>query len=242
MTSTAEATDRQRVLRDFRSDGYMRINARRLEHLASLDLPLRDRSVLELGAGVGDLTGFFLDRGCTVRSLEGREANAAIYRERFALDQCASVEVHDLNAPPASAEAADVVFCYGLLYHLSDPTRCIAWMAEKARDMILLSTCVTPDGAEGLCPTHEDAEFHSQALDGHACRPSRRWVYGQLSRHMPYVYTTHSQPNHDEFPLDWGTPSASATGLHRAVFVASRTPLELPSLRIGLHDTHTRAH
>ena len=38
------------------SENYLRINGRRLEHLASLGLPLDGRTVLEVGAGLGDLT------------------------------------------------------------------------------------------------------------------------------------------------------------------------------------------
>jgi 16S rRNA A1518/A1519 N6-dimethyltransferase RsmA/KsgA/DIM1 with predicted DNA glycosylase/AP lyase activity len=47
---------------DFHSNHYLRMNQRRLEHLASLGLPLSGRTVLELGAGIGDLSTFFLDR------------------------------------------------------------------------------------------------------------------------------------------------------------------------------------
>jgi len=44
------------ALNDFHSVGYLRHNARRLEHLNSLGLDISGRSVLELGAGIGDHT------------------------------------------------------------------------------------------------------------------------------------------------------------------------------------------
>ena len=56
----------------FRNFQYLRMNARRLEHLASLGLPIAGREVLEVGAGIGDLTSFFLDRGCSVTAIEPR--------------------------------------------------------------------------------------------------------------------------------------------------------------------------
>src|SRR5580704_12589348 len=52
----------------FGSPWYQRHNQRRQEHLASLQLDLVSKSVLEVGAGVGDHTFYFLDRDCTVVS------------------------------------------------------------------------------------------------------------------------------------------------------------------------------
>ena len=71
--SPPHATSRESLIRAealFRSPQYRRHNARRQEHLASLGLDLRHKSVLELGAGVGDHTVFFLDRDCVVTSVE----------------------------------------------------------------------------------------------------------------------------------------------------------------------------
>ena len=59
-------------LEGFRSDHYQRHNRRRQEHLATLELPIAGRSVLEVGAGIGDHTAFFTDRGCRVTATDGR--------------------------------------------------------------------------------------------------------------------------------------------------------------------------
>ncbi len=50
----------------FLSYHYQRHNQRRLEHLATLGLSIAGSTVLEVGAGIGDHTSFFLDRGCHV--------------------------------------------------------------------------------------------------------------------------------------------------------------------------------
>jgi 16S rRNA A1518/A1519 N6-dimethyltransferase RsmA/KsgA/DIM1 with predicted DNA glycosylase/AP lyase activity len=65
---------------------YLHINSRRLEHLATLMLPIDTKSVLEVGAGVGDLTSFFLDRGCSVTSIEPRPENIEYFRARYKND------------------------------------------------------------------------------------------------------------------------------------------------------------
>ena len=50
---------------------YAQIIKARLDHLASLNLDISEKSVLEVGAGIGLLTGFFEDRGCSILSLKG---------------------------------------------------------------------------------------------------------------------------------------------------------------------------
>jgi hypothetical protein len=47
----------------FHSDFYIRHTARRLEHLASLRIPVAALSVLEVGAGIGDHSNYYMDRG-----------------------------------------------------------------------------------------------------------------------------------------------------------------------------------
>ncbi|MAY75480.1 MAG: SAM-dependent methyltransferase [Phycisphaerae bacterium] len=209
----------------FRGDAYLRINARRLEHLATLGLPIAGRSVLELGAGIGDLTSYFLDRGCRVTAVDGRAENVEVMRRRFEGEDVEVVEA-DLNDPPTLSASYDVVFAYGVLYHLADPAAALAWMTKLAGEMLVLSTCVTPNSSDGVNATTEDPIWASQALDGRACRPDRRWVFERLGSLMPHAYTTLTQPAHEEFPLDWSAPIHSATGLSRAVFIGSRVSLD----------------
>ena len=227
----------------FRSDHYTRINLRRLEHLATLALVKPGMRILELGAGIGDLTTFFLDRGCTVTLVEGRDDNIAICRERFAAMprvQCIQLDLDDLAPTPLDHDTFDLVFAYGLLYHLEHPAEALRWMADRCASTLIIETCVTPDDSEHINPTNEDANFASQALRGAGCRPTRAWVWAQLNQRFPSVCTTRTQPNHDEFPLNWTTPTPSSTGLHRAIFVASHAPThDHPALAPSLLSNHT---
>lgn len=226
----------------FRSDHYTRINQRRLEHLATLGLVRRGMRILELGAGIGDLTGFFLDRDCAVTLVEGRPDNIAIARDRFADHPHIDIHLRDLDHPAdirTPETSWDLVFAYGLLYHLERPAEAIRWMAHRAASLLILETCVTPARNAAINPLAEDSSFASQALRGNGCRPTRAWVHDQLTLHLPFVYSVCTQPNHDEFPLDWNNPAPSGAGLYRAIFVASRTPLDHhPLLLRGLPERH----
>jgi SAM-dependent methyltransferase len=222
----------------FRTYHALQLNARRLEHLATLPLPLRSRRVLEIGAGVGDLTEFFVDRGCLVHATDARPEHVALMEQRFAGHPLVTVQALDLDPPPATWPGVfDVVFCYGVLYHLSDPAAALDYMARACHDLLLLDT-VVGDGTAGDVPSiAEDPAVAGAALSGRGSRPSRRWVWDRLGERFEHVYVPAAQPNHYEFPIDWTRPGPFT---RRAIFVASRRRLDVPALEPALLDRQTR--
>jgi len=70
-------------VRHFHSNDYLRHNARRLEHLASLRIPVAGMSVLEIGAGIGDHSHYFIDRGCRITITEARFENLQYLRKHY---------------------------------------------------------------------------------------------------------------------------------------------------------------
>jgi SAM-dependent methyltransferase len=221
----------------FNSWHYQRHTQRRQEHLASLGLHLAGRSVLEVGAGIGDHTSFFLDRGCLVLVTEARPENLKVVRERYPdLD----VRRLDLDDPPSEfAPTVEVVYCYGTLYHLARPAEALAFLAERTSDLLLLETCVSLGDALELNRVREKKRDFSQALEGTGCRPTRPWVWAELEKHFPFVYVTVTQPWHEEFPLDWRA-AVGDDGLTRSVFVAAKRELALSTLSPRLLDQQTR--
>src|SRR5271166_5198079 len=99
----------------FRTPHYLRHNQRRQEHLATLGLDIAGKNVLEVGAGIGDHTSFFLDRGCRVVTSDARPANIEKLRERFAAQKNVNVRQIDLDQPLLSGlgddESFDIVYC-----------------------------------------------------------------------------------------------------------------------------------
>jgi SAM-dependent methyltransferase len=231
----------------FRSAHYARHNARRQEHLASLGLPLDGRTVLEVGAGVWDHTTFFLDRGCTVLSVEPRQENCELFHltmrelrnagydktERCTLLRC-DVESMDRFLQ----DGFEIVYCYGLLYHVADPAAVLEVMARRCTNLLLLETCVSYGDDQAIHPTAEP-QSASQAYHGTGCRPTRPWLFNKLKTLFPHVYVPRTQPAHEEFPLDWKHPPTHQS-FTRAVFVAARQVLENPLLLDFLPDHQTR--
>lgn len=206
------------------------INKARLEHLASLGLKFENSIVLEVGSGIGLLTGFFESLGCTILSTEARQVNIEEHRRRYPHRR---VEFADISKPGSHNHFGefDIVFCYGTLYHLSNPASAIKDMAKVCRNLLLLETCVYPID-NGNVNHLEEPPLLNQSFEGTGCRPARNWIFYELRKYFPHVYVTASQPDHPDFPLNW--PVLNADQLTRAVFVASRTPLDLPTLLYDL--------
>lgn len=218
---------------------YVRHNHRRHEHLATLGLPLPGRKVLEVGAGIGDHTGFLVDRGCRVTSTEARPDMLAELRERYPQVRTLVWDVE--QSPPRELEPHDIVYAYGLLYHTSKPAQALAHFARLCESFMVLETCVSFGDDLDVHLVQENLDDPTQALRGTGCRPTRPWVMRELRRHFAHVYVTRTQPWHEEFPLDWRHPERHpAPMLTRQVFVASRAPMSEERLSPELVDVHAR--
>jgi FkbM family methyltransferase len=228
-------SDKHNLVDTFHSDNYMRHNQRRLEHLASQGLDLFNKRVLEVGAGIGDHTSFYLDRECEVLTSDARPENVLALRERFSGFKQVQVATIDMNQPTALDRNFEIVHCYGLLYHLAKPDQALEFLCKHCDALLLLETCVSYGNEVRLNLVQEPAHQFSQAFNGMGCRPTRSWVMQHLSRFMPHVYVTRTQPAHPEFPLDWTKTENDLGQLKRTVFIASRAPLDdNPQLVKGL--------
>ena len=206
-------------------DDYLHIATARLAHLASLGLALGGKRVLEVGCGIGILTHFFEERDCEIVSTDGQAANVVENLRRHPWRE-GSVFMVDLEDPNSHKQHGtfDVMFCYGLLYHLGKPAECIASMTQMCTGLFLLETRVNPhdNGKANLGREKAGAE---KAIHGRNCRPARDWTMARLKEQFKHVYVTQQQPNHPFFPTKWPGGKHS-----RAVFVASHSPLDLPTL------------
>lgn len=120
---------------------YLRHNQRRQEHLVSLNHPIAGKTVLEVGAGIGDHSSFFLDRGCKLTITEARTKNLSVICKR---DPEAKVIQLDLDEPdPAFQEVFEVVYCYGTLYHLKHPAAALQFLRRRCSGLLLLEACVS---------------------------------------------------------------------------------------------------
>ncbi len=211
----------------FHSPSYLRHTARRLEHLASLRIPVGGMTVLEVGAGVGDFSHYYLDRGCPITITDARKSNIRYLRQRYPGED---VRILDLEDPKSVLDGPfDVIHCYGVLYHLGTPADALEFLGNQCRHLLFLETRVSFGDEVEVNLLAEESGIPSLSFSGTGCRPTRAWVYGELNKHFDHVYVPRTQPNHDEFPIDWRNLE-TGSGSIRAVFIASRSALDNPML------------
>ncbi len=149
---------------------YREITDARLEHLATLGLPVEGRSVIDVGSGIGRLSEFFAARGCDVLCVDGREDNIAQLRAHYPERRAAVVDVETDEL--VAHGSFDVVFCYGLLYHLSDPLAFLGRAARICRELMVVETCIT-DSEERVLFLVDDPDDPTMSLSRVASRPAR---------------------------------------------------------------------
>src|SRR5215475_9077416 len=135
--------------RIFDQQHYDELNAARKdatnEVLGCANASLGLKTALDVGCGVGYFCDFLAQFGLAVTGVEGRAENAEEARRRNP-----AVNFHVMNAEDEAIRTLgtfDLVFCFGLLYHLENPLRAVRNLRSLAGKLLLV---------EGLCyPSHE---------------------------------------------------------------------------------------
>lgn len=216
----------------FDNPHYAGITEARLQHLESLGLTFSGKTVIDVGCGVGRLSEFFVQQGCDVFCVDGRPENIhrlkSFYPNRKA-------EVVDLETDEVLKYGGfDIVFCYGILYHLADTFSFLRRTYRICNEMMIIETCITDAEDMVLRLVPEDQKDVTQSLGNHGCRPSPSYVVACLRKSgFKHVYNPIHLPNHAEFQyqrsndysyLKKGRPI-------RDIFIASHHPVKSQQLR-----------
>jgi len=208
----------------------IRINRARMAHLTSLGLSLEGKRVLDVGCGVGHLAKYFVNSGCEVICTDGRQENIVSLRSRYP-----NLVAHVVNVerePLSQFGAFDIVFCYGLLYHLENPIAALRNMATVCKELLLLETMVC-DSALPILRINDESKEFNQGLQGLGCRPSPSFIVLAVNRlGFKFAYAPKQPPEHQDFRFEWRNDLDTWRDGHplRCIFVASRTMLSNPNL------------
>lgn len=214
----------------FDAPGALSINRARMDCLSSLKLQLGGKRVLDVGCGVGHLAQFFVQEGCRVTCLDARPENIERLKTLY---PNLEARVFDLERDSiADVGTFEIVFAFGLLYHLENPFRALRNLGNSASELLLIETVVS-DHQLPIVVMCEEPTAYNQAVENVGCRPTPSFVALALrSAGFPYVYAPAGVPDHPDFRFEWRNDLSDSRDGHllRCLFVASRRPLRNPNL------------
>jgi SAM-dependent methyltransferase len=184
----------------------------RFKHFDYMNIYLKDKTVLELGAGIGNHTKFLKEKmPRKIVSVEGRADNLEILKKRF-LSPDGKTKItptynvvpvlHDLEKPMSFPdEKFDWIYNYGLLHHLKNPFKFIKSLSSINHDAMVLETRVELTGGENVSdePTHK-----SNSLKGKCSRPNLDKLIELLKTIYSNVSCSEQQPEHDWYDIHDG--------------------------------------
>lgn len=187
--------------------------------------------MIDVGCGIGRLSEFFVQRGCDVLCVDGRAENIEQLRRLYPGRRADVVDV--LTEQLHEHGSFDVVFCYGLLYHLTDPLAFLQSAARICRELMIIETCIT-DSEERMVLLVDDPDDPTMALNALASRPSPAYVSAGLRlAGFDHIYSPTSLPRHKDFEYERRNDCSHLRGedVMRDIFIASRDELANPRLR-----------
>ena len=196
-------------LENFRTERYAKLNQVRWEHFLSMEISLVGKTVFEPGAGIGDQTEWLLGQG--VRHIwvqDGRECNVEVILERFRDDKRVTIlPATDIESGiidhAQEVPFVDLIFCYGVYYHIADRPPTFPVLHELARmgEMIVLDYLVGNDNEADY-----GYDNPSTSINRKGFRPYPETMLSALNEVFGYGYSPKRQ-------LEWTDPLAAETRL-----------------------------
>lgn len=175
------------------------------------------RSCLDVGCGPGWFSEKMVAMGLAVHGVDGRPhvVETARCRVKAASFSVANVEDH---AGVLSLQPADLVFCFGLLYHLENPFAAIRNMFRLTQQVLLIETRLIPR-EEPLCWLVDERLNEAQGLHHNALMLTLAALLKMLFRAgFLSVYEYVGKISHEEF---YETPDLPR---RRRIVMASKEP------------------
>ena len=200
---------------------YLEINEARWATASAIlsSLPPMN-TCIDAGCGPGWFSSRLLETGLSVFGFDGRHEIVEEARKRAPGALFSTLDITSRHAADG-LPVADLVFCFGLLYHLENPFAAIRGLHGATRRFMLIETQIAPESGPA-CRLVSEGNNETQGLTYHALIPSRSvlvkmlYVAGYKS-----VLRYTGRTNHPDF---YDTEDK----LHRReIFLASRVSVDI---------------
>lgn len=168
-------------------------------------------TILDLACSDGYYSFELADKAARVVGLDARSeairrANLIKYFYGYTNFEFKQADLREYDLSKEEGKSAfDLVLCYGIVYHLTDPYDFLSHAFEVTKDTLSLSTFLSSNEAPVLLVTKEDVSMAGSGLDPISIRPSHqavvRLLYG-IGFDLVLRYIPHKLSLYDH--LEWG--------------------------------------
>jgi SAM-dependent methyltransferase len=191
--------------------------------LSELSQTLGIRTAVDVGCGLGYFSSLLRTLGLNVSGVDGRQQNVEEARRRFP-----EIVFRHCDAQEAALRGLgqfDLVFCFGLLYHLENPLLTIRHLHAMTAKLLLVEGVIFP-GEEPIMALVDEGPTEDQGLNHIAFYPTEACLVKMFYRAgFSHVYGFSTAPRHPEYRA---TKGARRT---RTMLAASHDPLTSQMLK-----------
>jgi SAM-dependent methyltransferase len=208
----------------FDQDYYLSINRARWETaqviIQKIQAIIPIDTCLDVGCGPGWFAEQLVNLGLKVQGIDGRQDLIDIADQRVPTANFTVLDVESKTAME-TLQPADLVFCFGLIYHTENPFRVIRNLATLTKKILFIESIVIPL-EQPISWLVEEGQNETQGLTYHAMIPSSSCLIKMLQvAGIPHIYRYTGKINHVDFE------ETSEKYRRRQVFLASHLPLNL---------------
>jgi len=190
--------------------------------LREVGAPLGLRAAIDVGCSLGYFCGVLRSLGLDVTGVEGRSENAEEAKRRNPGIIFHTLSVEDPRV--CGLGSYDLVFCFGLLYHLENPFLAIRHLHAMTRRLLLVEAVVFP-GEAPVLGLVDESDKEDQGLNHVALYPTEACLVRMLYRTgFSFVYRFSPLPSHPGYRVRGGLPRV------RTMLAASFEPLASSAL------------
>ncbi len=205
----------------FDAEHYESLNTSRAAVVSALLEQLKGRvtlsTAIDVGCGTGYFSGLLKSLGFDVVAVDGRKQNVeeASRRNPGITFKCCDAQSAEL----LQLGTFDLVFCFGLLYHLENPFLTVRYLREMTKQLLLVEAVIYP-GAEPIMGLVDEGLTDDQGLNHVAFYPTESCLVKMLYRSgFAHVYRFQPLADHIEYR------NTSKTRQVRTMLAASHSPL-----------------
>jgi SAM-dependent methyltransferase len=138
----------------------------------------KPNTCIDVGCGPGWFSDRLLELGFKVIGIDGRRELADEAARRVPQAHFVTLDITSAAAV-AALSPADLIFCFGLLYHLENPFAAIRNLHHLTAKYLLIETQIAPASGNDFVLVSE-GQNETQGLNFHAVIPSRRALLKML--------------------------------------------------------------